>query len=105
MQRCAFASAGETGDFKCLTYQPQAPARSGAFFGALVPFLAALPVFGRGDEFAHGMPRLPPTGESIKDDSYGGQSPLCELYIASRLLLNSFPLRFEKISRFLQLPD
>ena len=65
-------------------------------------------VFGRGalrHEFAHRMPRLSPSGESIKDDSYGIQSPLSEVYIASRLSLNSLPLGFKKISCFLQLPD
>src|SRR4029450_110228 len=43
-------------------------------------------VFGWGalrHEFAHRVPRLSPSGESIKDDSYGIQSPLREVYIAS----------------------
>jgi hypothetical protein len=59
----------------------------------------------RDHQFAHGVPRLAPPGESIKDDSYGGQSHLSEVDVASRLSLNSLALGFKKISCFLQLPD
>src|SRR5262245_52306609 len=76
-----------------------------ALHRARAPFLAALLVFVWGDEFAHGMPRLSPSGDNIKNDAYGIQSPLSEVYIASHLSLNSRPLRFKKISRVLQFPD
>src|SRR5262249_13013146 len=51
--------------------QPHAPISTGLFLLARsAPLLVVLPAFGRGGEFAHGVPRLSPPGESIKDDSY-----------------------------------
>src|SRR5215475_1104698 len=62
---------GETGAFKCLTPSTSRPDLSGAFLlERSATLLAVLPAFGRGDEFAHGVPRLSPPGESIKDESY-----------------------------------
>src|SRR6516165_1217914 len=56
-------------------------------------------------EFAHGVARLAPSGDGIKNDFYGGRSHLSEVHIASRLAFNSLRLGLEKIFRFLQLPD
>jgi hypothetical protein len=65
-------------------------------------------VLGRGarrHKFPHGVPRLSPFEESVKDESYGGQSPLSKVYIAGRLSLNSLSLGFKKVFYFLQLAD
>src|SRR5262245_16712033 len=58
-------------------------------------FHATGAVLGRGAhdlEFAHGMARLAPSGDGIKDDFYGGRSHLSEVHIASRLSFNSLRL-------------
>jgi hypothetical protein len=52
-----------------------------------------------------GVARLVPSGDSIRDDFYGGRSHLNELYVANHLLLNSLGLGFEKVFCFLQLPN
>src|SRR5262245_31996334 len=83
-------------------------ARPGVRDGPLGRAIRLVTVFGggaRGQECAHGVACLSPPGESIKDDFHGGQSPLSEVYIASRFSLNSLPLGFQKISCFLQLFD
>ena len=77
-------------------------ARDGLRSRFMGPRLAGLP---RGYEFAHGVARLVPSGDSIRDDFYGGRSHLNELYVANHLLLNSLRLGFEKVFCFLQLPN
>src|SRR5215472_13184589 len=56
-------------------------------------------------EFAHGVARLTPSGDGIKDDFYGGRSHLSKVHIASRLSFNSIGLGLEKIFCLLRLPD
>src|SRR5262249_9255885 len=48
-------------------------------------------------EFAHGVVRLAPSADGIKDDFYGGGSHLSEVHVASRLSFNSIRLGLEKI--------
>jgi hypothetical protein len=52
---------------------------------------------------AHGVARLAPSGDGIKDDFYRGRSHLNEVHVVSRLSLNSLPLGLQKIFYLLQL--
>jgi hypothetical protein len=51
------------------------------------------------------MPPLVPSGKRVKDNAYGGQSPLGEVDIAARLSLHSLALGCKKVSHLLQLAD
>src|SRR6516164_11220490 len=65
--------------------------------GALHATGAVLGQGARDLEFAHGVARLAPSGDGIKDDFYGGRSHLSEVHIASRLSFNSMRLGLEVI--------
>src|SRR6516164_7259391 len=71
--------------------------------GALHATGAVLGQGARDLEFAHGVARLAPSGDGIKDDFYGGRSHLSEVHIASRLSLNSLALGLQKNFLRLQL--